>query len=534
MKIFLQTLAVLMVGIIAIPIFGSFIETGFILIQSFFQDSQITQEIHSNLSHFFIFLFWRFIQDTFWVLFLVCFLSCIIGVSCAYLVSHFDFFFSKILEKILSLPLAIPAYILAFVYVGIMDFGGIFYEILGLRVDFFNLYGVVFVLSISLFPYVYLFTKTSFQTESIQLYEVAKNMQYTQWQIFYKVSLVIARPAIMAGLLLVLMETLSDYGASAYLGVDTFSAGIFKLWYDLNDPYSSSILTALLMLFVFCVMLMEQKIKKRKKYSFNQNTQILLKRTPLRGTKSFLAFSYCFCIAFLSFLLPLAWLLYWGLQDSKLFQKDFYILALNSLIVGGLCAFFSLICALFLCFISRITQSPFLSNLLKQSSSLGYAIPGSVVGLSVMIVSVFLSHFFQIPLLGTSMSILIFAYVVRFLATAIYSIQSGYDKIHSSLDEASLMLRKNYLILWLKIHAPLLKHFILSAILIVFIDTIKELPITRMLAPFGFETLSTKAFWYATDERLYDSALPSLLIVLLSLTGMIVVNFWIRKNNARD
>ncbi|VEJ25985.1 Sulfate transport system permease protein CysW [Helicobacter cholecystus] len=527
-KKFLQVLAILMIGVITIPIFGSFIETGSIFFHSLFKDSQITQEIQSNLNHFFSFLYWRFLKNTFWTTLFVCLCSCFIGVSCAYLVSYFDFFLSKVLEKILFLPLAIPAYILAFVYVGIMDFGGIFYEIFGFRIDFFNLYGNIFVLTISLFPYIYILAKTSFSTQSIQFYEVAQTMQYSQWQIFLKISLPLAKPAMMAGILLVLMETLSDYGASAYLGVDTFSAGIFKLWYDLNDPYSSSILAIILMAFICILMSIEQRIKNQKHYSSNQNTRSLLKLTPLKGLQSFLAFIYCFVIATLGFLLPLIWLLYWGLQDDKLFTKDFYLLALNSALVGGLSAFFTLICALFLCFCARISQP--LSAFLLQSSSLGYSIPSAVVGVSVMIVSLFLSNLFKIPLLGTSLSILIFAYVIRFLAVAIFSIQSGYDKISPSLDEVSLNLNPSYWILWFKIHIPLLKHFMFSALLIVFVDTIKELPLTRMLSPFGFETLATKAFWYASDERLYESALPSLLIVCLSLLGMIIL----RSKNARD
>lgn len=514
MRLSLQVLALLLIGMIAFPILSSFIETGAIVFHSLFQTSQITQEIQANLEHFFLFLFWGFIKDTFCIALLVCLLSSLIGVSCAYLVTHFDFLFSRILEKLLFLPLAIPSYILAFVYVGIVDY----------RVDLFNLYGVVFILSFSLFPYIYLFAKNSFSTQAPELYEVAKIMKYSPWQIFYKVSLVVAYPAILSGTLLVLMETLSDYGVSAYLGVNTFSAGIFKLWYDLGDTYSSSILTALLLVFVFTLMVIEQRVKNKRKYSLNQNTQIFIKRTPLQGLKFFLAFAYCGGIAFIGFLLPLSWLLYWGLQDSKLFEWEFYLLALNSLLAGGLSATLALFCALFLCFVIRITKSPFFSSIIMHSSSLGYAIPSATVGVSVMIASVFLSNLLSIPLLGTSLSLLIFAYIVRFLATAIYSIQNGYEKICNSLDEVGLSIKKSYFTLFFKLHAPLLKHFILSALLIVFVDTIKELPITRMLSPFGFETLATKAFWYATDERLYDSALPSLLIVLLSLIAIIILN----------
>ncbi|ANV97829.1 iron ABC transporter permease [Helicobacter enhydrae] len=534
MRIIFQCLALLIVGIVAVPIFGTFVETCYVFLQSLQQDSSLALEIQSNLKHFFTFLFGRFLADSFIVVFCVLLLSALIGTTCAYLVAHYRFFGSKILDKILFLPLAIPSYILAFAYVGLLDFSGIFYEILGLRVDIFNLGGVIFVLTFSLFPYVYLFAKDAFQTESTTLYEVAQTMKCSQWQIFYKVSLPLAKPAILSGLLLVLMETLSDYGASAYLGVDTFSAGIFKLWYDLSDPYSASILTAILMLFVLGLMQVEQKLKNRQKYSSNQNCKLLINPKPLPPIPSLLASCFCSLIATLGFFLPLFWLLYWGLQDSKLFEKDFYLLALNSLHVGILSACFALICALFLCFVIRITRQTFLRNLLTQTSTLGYAIPGAVVGVSMMILATAISNLTNIPLLGTSISLLVFAYIVRFLATAIYSIQNGYDKIHACLDEASLSLRSGYIRLWFKIHLPLLKHFILSALLVVFIDTIKELPTTRMLAPFGFETLSTKAFWYATDERLYNSALPSLLIVLLSLLSMLIINLWIRKDDARD
>lgn len=534
MRISLQILAIVMVLIITIVIFGSFGETTYVFLQSFLKDSILAQEIEANLKHFFTFLFPRFITDTFFVSMLVLLLSGAIGVSLAYLVANYNFFLSKILEKILFLPLAIPAYILAFVYVGLMDFGGFFYTIFNFRVDFFNLYGVVFVLSISLFPYVYIFAKTSFQTESILLYEVAKTMKYSEWEIFYKISLILSRPAILAGLLLILMETLSDYGASAYLGIDTFSAGIFKLWYDLNDPYSSSVLTAILMSFVLLLMGLEQKIKNQKKYSFNHDCKTLIKRKTLSPIKSFFAFTYCFIIAFLGFLLPLCWLLYWGLQDPKLFEKNFYLLAWNSFYTAVLAAFFCVLCALLLCFVMRIGKTCFFSTFIKQASSLGYAIPGAVIGVSMMIIASLLTYYSDIQLLGISLSLLIFGYIIRFLASAIYSIQSGYDKIHHSIDEASLTLNKNDLVLWFKIHIPLLKHFIFAAFLIVFIDTIKELPLTRMLSPFGFESLSTKAFWYATDERLYEAALPSLLIVLLSLIGIVIVNFWTRKDDVRN
>lgn len=389
--------AILLALFLALPIFGIFAELFYILFQNF-NTSNLAEfsSIKENLSHFFNYLFLKFIKDTFIISVGVLCLSLILGVSSAYLIANYDFYFCKILEKLLILPLAIPAYILAFVYMGIMDFQGFFHENFGFRIDFFNHYGVIFVLGISLYPYIYLFAKTAFKSEAKEAYEVAKIMKYSEFRIFTRVALLSARPAIFSGALLVLMETLSDYGASAYLGVDTFSAGIFKLWYDLNDSYSSSVLSSILMLFVF------------------------------------------------------------------------------------------------------------------------------------------LDKIFHISLLGNSLIVLVFAYIIRFLASAIYSLEGGYNKIHLNIDEASLNLRASYFILFFKIHTPLMKHFLFLAFIIVFIDTIKELPLSRILAPFGFETLSVKAFWFASDERIYDAALPSLFIVFLSLIVVIWMDKITRKDDVRN
>lgn len=488
--------------------------------------------IKENLSHFFEFLFLRFIKDTFIVLFFTLLICFILGVGTAYLVANFNFYARTVLEKLLILPLAIPAYILAFVYVGIMDFGGVFESVFGFRIDLFNTAGVIFVLSFSLYPYVYLFAKTAFASEAKTPFEVGKICGYSEWQIFYKVSLRTAKVSIFAGLMLVLMETLSDYGASAYLGVDTFSAGIFKLWYDLSDIYSSSVLSAFLMLFVFILMALEHRQKQQ--ISFNQDTSQPLKRRNLSPAKALLASLFCALISVLGFILPFLWLLYWGFKDSKLFESDFYILSFHSLALAFVVTLITAVLAFILCFIARINKSSQFSFWLLKTSSIGYAIPGAAIGVSLMIAAVFISNLLDTPLLGTSFSVLIFAYMVRFLATAIYAFEGGFSKIHSSLDEASLTLRKSFSNLAWRVHLPLLKPFFLLAFLVVFIDTIKELPLTRMLAPFSFETLSTKAFWLASDERIYECALPSLMIVLLSLLALFFTQGFLKERYARN
>lgn len=298
--------AILLALFLTLPIFGIFAELFYILFQNF-NTSNLAEisSIKENLSHFFDYLFLKFIKDTLIVSIGVLLLSLILGVSSAYLMANYNFYFCRILEKLLILPLAIPAYILAFVYVGIMDFQGFFHENFGFRIDFFNHYGVIFVLAISLYPYIYLFAKTAFKSEAKEAYEVAKIMKYSEFRIFTRVALLSARPAIFSGALLVLMETLSDYGASAYLGVDTFSAGIFKLWYDLNDSYSSSILSGILMIFVFLIMYIDYYYKNKHHYSFNQNLTLFIKKKEIKSYKAnfslFLLFYHRFIRIYLAF-----------------------------------------------------------------------------------------------------------------------------------------------------------------------------------------------------------------------------------------
>ncbi|AAW34762.1 iron ABC transporter permease [Campylobacter jejuni] len=527
--------AILLALFLALPIFGIFAELFYILFQNF-NTSDLTQfsSIKENLSHFFDYLFLKFIKDTFIISMGVLCLSLILGVSSAYLIANYDFYFCKILEKLLILPLAIPAYILAFVYVGIMDFQGFFHENFGFRIDFFNHYGVIFVLAISLYPYIYLFAKTAFKSEAKEAYEVAKIMKYSEFRIFTRVALLSARPAIFSGALLVLMETLSDYGASAYLGVDTFSAGIFKLWYDLNDSYSSSVLSGILMLFVFLIMYVDYYYKNKHHYSFNQNLALFIKKRKLNPIKQILSCIYCFMIAFVGFILPFIWLVYWGLKDHKLFESQFYIISFQTIILALITALITTFLAYFLMFSSRIVKNHFFNLFILKISSLGYSIPAAALGISIIVLFVFLDKFFHMSLLGNSLLVLVFAYIIRFLASAIYSLEGGYNKIHLNIDEASLNLRTSYFILFFKIHTPLMKHFLFLAFIIVFIDTIKELPLSRILAPFGFETLSVKAFWFASDERIYDAALPSLFIVFLSLMVVVWMDKITRKDDVRN
>ncbi len=517
----------ILVGVIILPILGLFGDVGVNIFNALSGDGD--SEIYENLSHFFNYLFLKYISSTFIVLFFTLIFTLIIGVSSAYLVANFTFFGSKILENLLILPLAIPAYILAFVYVGLGDFGGILHDLSGVKIDFFNTFGVVFALSLSLFPYIYLFARTSFKSEAVRLYEAALIMGLNEWAIFWRLGLWSARPAIIAGAMLVVMETLSDYGAAAYLGVDTFSAGIFKLWYDLGDISSASTLSAFLMLFIFALIYFEYWQKSKRKYSFDHDLAIFIKKRKLGLFPSLLAFIWCSTIAILGFILPFGWLVYWGLNDEKIFLAEFWSVAGSSALLAAIAAICTVILAAFICFSARISRSRIFSSIILKLASIGYAIPGAAIGVAIMIAAVAISASTDKAILGVSYAVLIAAFMVRFLATAIYSIEGGYDKLSQNIDEAALSFKRGFGVLAYKIHWPLLKHFLFLAFVVVFIDTIKELPLTRMLSPFGFETLSVRAFWYASDERIYDAALPALAVVLVSLVAVIYIEICEKK-----
>lgn len=512
--------AIFIALIVLIPIFSIFFE--------------IALGDYSLLEHFFKYLFMRYIQGTFAVAAGVLALSLVIAVVSAWLVANYRFALSNFFEYALILPFAIPAYIFSFCYVGIMDYGGYFHQIFGFRLEFMNIYGAIFVLSLSLYPYIYMFAKTSFKTQSAAIYDVCKIYKLPGLAVFFRVAIFLSRPAIVGGAMLVLMETLSDYGTAAYYGVETFSAGIFKLWFDMGDSYSASVLAGLLMMFVFVLMIFEHINKNSKKYSFStHDTSKFTQKKELGKFGSAAAFLWCASVFCLAFAFPFTWLLYWSIHELDSFKFEFVQMALNSLLMAAGAAILITAISFFLVFATRLIKNKALNAFLLKSVSLGYALPGASIGLCVMIVFGYVDRNFGTHLLSSSFVVLIFGYVVRFLATSIYAIESGYAKIPANIDDAALLLNGSRLNLFFKVHFPLLRHFFFLSLIVVFIDIIKELPLSLILRPLGFETLSIRAFFYAADERLYAAALPSFLIVSMSLVAVFWLEIISRKKQER-
>src|SRR5690554_2865121 len=326
-------------------------------------------------------------------LYLVVFCSVLVllfGVSSAWLVSRFEFPFRKQLEWLLILPLAIPSYIVGYAYAGMFDYGGsldLFFRAMNfdfIRIDIMNRAGLAFVLSISLFPYVYVSARAFFLNQANNLLEASKMLGVGERKTFFKLMLPLARPAIVAGLVLVLMEVLNDYGAAKYYGVNTFTTGIFRSWFSLEEPETAVYLSALLVVIIFALILFEKwQVRKIKFTSSKSNSTQILRKKPNRPLKS-LIFSVALLPLLLGFILPVAQLIYWAaLTASTVFDMEFILISLHSFGIAITSAVITVFFALILIYFSKWSSIRFFNNI-TLIVVFGYAIPGPVIGIEIM------------------------------------------------------------------------------------------------------------------------------------------------------
>lgn len=461
-----------------------------------------------------------------------------IGVSCAWIVSKYEFPFRKIIEWLLYLPLAIPSYIVAYAYVGVLGNGGTFIRILqylGLpfqKIEMMNIYGLILVLSFSLFPYVYAGTKAVFSSFPNTIRESAYLLGASEKKYFFKVALPLAYPAIIGGVFLVFMEVLNDYGAAKYYGINTFTTGIFRTWTALEDLQSAIYLSALLIIIVFFFIALSKWLRGKKSYALkldNSNTE--KKRIVLKGKKKLLYLSILITPIFFGFLLPVFQLFYWAyFTFSKMFNLELFNITLQSFGVALSAAFIIVFTALILVYLSKWNKIKFLSSFSKIAV-IGYVIPGAIIGIGIIRSSQSIIDFFsdnfglKIGFLfyGSSI-ILIYAYIFRFLAVAYNPIEANALKLGKYLSESSYLLGMSKMKTLIKVDFPILKHTLTSAFLLVFIDILKELPLTLILKPYNLKTLAVTAFEYADDELVAQAAIPALLLIFIITLLMIVIN----------
>ncbi|MEJ6002023.1 ABC transporter permease [Paucibacter soli] len=477
----------------------------------------------------------------------------LLGGATAAAVSLFEFPGRRWFEWALLLPMAMPAYVAAYAYTDVLQYSGALQSTLrqwtgaqgALWPDPRSLPGAVLLFVLCLYPYVYLLTRTALAERGVALMEAARMLGAGTWRRVREVALPLARPALAAGVALALMETLADYGVGAYFGLATLTTGIYKAWLVMNDRIAAAQLASVLLLAVGLLLWLERRAQARLRFTGSRSGALHAAEArplPLKGPAALGAFLLCALPVLLGFVLPVLVLLQLLWQEAMhgemgLPLARFAQWAWTSLQLAGLAALLAVSLALVLAYATRVrSASPVLAALLSVSNrivSLGYAVPGAVLAVGILLPLGWLqSHAPQLgltALMTGSIAGLIYAYLVRFSGVALQSVEAGYARISTTVDETARMLGASRRRLFLELHAPLLARSALAAALLVFVDVMKELPATLVLRPFNSDTLAVVAYQLARDERLGEAALPSLAIVLVGLVPVLMLSRAMRK-----
>jgi len=511
---------------------------------SFFESTSNYYEILKDT-----FLF-EYISNSIILLISVLLLTFLIGTGTAYLVSFYEFPLSNFFKWALILSFAVPPYIYAYSLTAFFENYGTAYSILkNLFGDKnYNLYipkfdgmiGVILSLSFSLFAYVYILARASFLYQSQNFIDLGKNLGFTNFKTLYSIILPAARPAIVAGLSLVAMETLAEFGAVDFFSINTLTTGIYNSWITFDDLAFANQLSFFLLLFIFALFILENLSRNKAKYHFNAKGGFKQKqKLQLKGTKSIAAFLFCFLVFFLSFLFPLSQMLYWTIKfPENLFDLQIINLLSNTLYLVILSSFVLIMFSLISNYGNRVTKNKTL-NILSTLSISGYAIPGVILAVAFI---TFIAWFdesvvknlglFSIKkiFIGSILG-LVLVYFVRFYSLAFNGIKSGYEKINISVDESSYLLGYSKRKTFMNIHIPFLRNSLLFVCILISLEIIRELPITLILRPFNFETFATTAYISASEDLLEAAAVPSLFLILIATSFIIITSKYILRDN---
>jgi iron(III) transport system permease protein len=512
----------------------------------------------------------------------------VLGTTCAWLVTHYQFPGRDSLQWLLVLPLAMPAYVIAYAYTDFLQYAGPLQSTLRawfnladgsapLLPDVRSLGGAAIMFILVLYPYVYMLTRVSFSEQSPSYRDAGASLGLTPTQIFSRILFPLARPAIAAGTALVLMEALADYGTVSYFGVPTFTTGIYRAWFSLGDPVSSAKLAMVLLGFVIVVLFCERLARGRARYG--QSTGTVRVPYTLNGARRWAATLTCTLPILLGFIVPtviLLRLMMANAESSTIWDSRLLTFAGNSILLASITAVLAVAIATFVAYVARAAKqytsiqqksaqkglkqrlkatfqrgqpitplsqrkhgnrafTPLLIRLVSRVAGLGYAIPGAVIAVGIMVPVIALDHFIAntwyrlsgatIGLLLTgSIAALIYAYLIRFLAVSLQTIEAGLAKITPSMDDAAQSLGLTAPQTLVRVHAPLLSRSLLTAGLLVFVDVMKELPATLVMRPFNFDTLAVQSFQFASDERLGQAAVASLLIVAVGIAPILILS----------
>ena len=469
-----------------------------------------------------------------------------IGVSSAWLITMCEFPGRKFFEWASILPFAIPAF---------LDIAGPLQTMLrstfGLGIEDYwfpnirSVEGAILIMSLAFYPYVYMLARSSFLEQSTSLLEASRIMGYSTWQSFFKVALPVARPGIAAGLALALMETLNDFGTVQYFGVQTFTTGIYRTWFGLGDRPAAAQLAACLLAFIVVLIFIERYTRNKiSNEKANSSRFKRLNRFQLQGFKAWLVFFVCFIPVLVGFILPVILLLNMFFANLNHLDFNFIQLAFNSFTVSALTGILAVGLALIMAYSARLNPGYWV-KFFNRISSLGYAIPGSVIAVGVLIpfglfdntVDSFFRENFGFSsglLLSGTIFAMVFAYLVRFLSVSFGGVEASMEKITPNMDEAARGMGYSFTKVLRKIHIPMMSGGLLTAGLLVFVDVMKELPATLIVRPFNFDTLAVQVYRYASDERLAESAGAALMIVLVGIIPVIIISRTIARSRKSE
>ncbi|MBT3792939.1 MAG: iron ABC transporter permease [Rhodospirillales bacterium] len=475
----------------------------------------------------------------------------IIGVGTAWLVTMCRFPGAKLFEWCLLLPMAMPAYVIAYTYTGLLDAAGPVQETIralsGLEIGQYwfpeirNLPGAMTMMTLVLYPYVYLLSRAAFLEQSICVLEVSRTLGRTPWQGFRSVALPLARPAIATGVVLALMETLNDFGTVQYFAVDTFTTGIFRTWYGLGEPAAAAQLAAMLMIFVLLLILGERLSRGQGRTHHTTQRYRSISGYQLRGLRKGLAITACILPVLLGFFIPAGTLLSWSLETADtMVDRHFFELAFNSFTLAATAAVLAAAIATVMAYGLRLRPTP-LTKAAARLASMGYAIPGAVIAVGILIPFSWLDGTINdwsratlnvepgLIFSGTIVAV-IFAYLVRFLAVSFNAVEASLAKITPNMDDAARTLGKKPGQILLRTHFPIMSGTLLTAGLLVFVDVMKELPATLILRPFNFDTLAIRTYQLASDERLADASSAALAIVVVGIIPVVLLSLAIARS----
>ncbi len=472
--------------------------------------------------------------------------STLLGISTAWLVANCAFPGRKYFSWMLLLPFAVPAYVIAYTYTDFLEYAGPVQSALRALfgwqspADYWfpairSLGGAIVVMSLVLYPYVYMLARSAFLEQSPSLFIASRSLGKTPLQSFFQVSLPVTRPAIIAGLSLVLMETLNDFGTVDFFAVRTLTAGLYDTWLNLGNIGGAAQIACVMLIFVVSLIYSERYSRRKIKLYQNRINQHNNERIRLTGGKGALAVLACGIPVLLGFLLPAGLLSWYAIKYFELsWNSNFFAYSQNSFTLSAASALMTIIAGILLTYTHRLSKTTF-SKLLVRTASLGYAMPGAVLAVGVIIplaafdnqVDAFARQFFDTStglLLSGTIFALVMAYSIRFLAVAAGGIEASLEKVTPNMDLAARSLGLNTYQALRRVHLPIISRGVLTAALIVFVDCMKELPATLILRPFNFETLATYVYQLASDELLEESALSALLIVVVGIIPVILLS----------